>query len=209
MVNMVSAPTEVSPTKVPLLRLAPRLLAWLALLPRLPRWALGVVKRLRMPLLLLRRKDSGLAQILVLITRIIGEVSLLATGRLALFAADVVLRRLLWPASSRNGCARRSGPGLTDYIDSLDMAVVSPSNVSLKCAITTSMFYHDSNRMCRASFIFIAQAPTSTVPSFVRSRLFNFMTDPPSSYIVSNVGGRFSPLFLCFLLSLLLLCQVG
>lgn len=89
---MVSAPTAVSPTKLLLVRPVPRLLAWPALLRRPPRWVLGLVKRLRMPPLPLRlHKDSGLAQILVLITRIIGEVSLLAAWlEWVPFVADIV-----------------------------------------------------------------------------------------------------------------------
>lgn len=155
---MVSAPTVGSLTKPPpLVRLALQLLAWRALLRRPPQWVLGLVRRLRMPPRL--RKDNGLAQILVLITRIIGVVSLHSmTLSICSFACTIPLCRLLWSASPRNRGARCSGPGLTDYIDS---AVVSPICVSLKCAITTSCVIIDSNCTYRASSLFITESSTS------------------------------------------------
>ena len=81
-----------SPTKLlPLVRPAPQPLAWQALSPLQLQWVLVLPSRLRTRRLPPKlRRDSGLVQILVLITRIIGEVSfwpLIPCGRVG--GADV------------------------------------------------------------------------------------------------------------------------
>ncbi len=78
MANTASVPMAVSQIRPVLgVLLALRPLGWQALLRRTPSWAWVRVKHRRMLLLRVRlRKDSGRVLILVLITRIIGEVRL-------------------------------------------------------------------------------------------------------------------------------------